>query len=72
MPRPQPADADAVPCLVPLWFLSDGRCVWLATRATNPTGRNPTDGRRTRPAFADTRDVVLIDGKATAFTRSSG
>ncbi|MGQ4433752.1 pyridoxamine 5'-phosphate oxidase family protein [Streptomyces sp. SAS_260] len=62
------ADADGVPCLVPLWFLWDGRCVWPATRATNPTGRNLTDGRRTRLAFADTGDVVLIDGEATAFT----
>jgi predicted pyridoxine 5'-phosphate oxidase superfamily flavin-nucleotide-binding protein len=62
------ADADGVPCLVPLWFLWDGQAVWLSTRATNPTGRNLTVGRRTRLAFAGTRDVVLIDGEATAFT----
>ncbi|MEV6486370.1 pyridoxamine 5'-phosphate oxidase family protein [Streptomyces sp. NPDC051576] len=62
------ADADGLPCLVPLWFVWDGRAVWLSTRPTNPTGRNLADGRRTRLAFADTRDVVLIDGEATAFT----
>ncbi|WP_329243358.1 pyridoxamine 5'-phosphate oxidase family protein [Streptomyces sp. NBC_01478] len=62
------ADTDGLPCLVPLWFVWDGQAVWLSTRATNPTGRNLSDGRRTRLAFADTRDVVLIDGEATAFT----
>ncbi|MGX9882678.1 pyridoxamine 5'-phosphate oxidase family protein [Streptomyces sp. NPDC002276] len=62
------ADADGLPCLVPLWFVWDGQAVWLCTRPTNPTGRNLSDGRRTRLAFADTRDVVLVDGEATAFT----
>ncbi|MEV5529425.1 pyridoxamine 5'-phosphate oxidase family protein [Streptomyces prunicolor] len=62
------ADADGLPCLVPLWFLWDGQSVWLSTRATNPTGRNLSAGRRTRLALADTRDVVLIDGEVTAFT----
>ena len=62
------ADADALPCLVPLWFVWDGQYVWLSTRPTNPTGRNLGTGRRTRLAFADTRDVVLIDGEATTFT----
>ncbi|MFJ3897413.1 hypothetical protein [Streptomyces sp. NPDC090083] len=38
--------------LVPLWFLWDGACVWLATRATHPTGRNLGDGRRTRRPLA--------------------
>ncbi|MGW0830267.1 pyridoxamine 5'-phosphate oxidase family protein [Streptomyces prunicolor] len=62
------ADADGLPCLVPLWFLWDGQSVWVSTRATNPTGRNLSAGRRTRLALADTRDVVLIDGEVTAFT----
>jgi predicted pyridoxine 5'-phosphate oxidase superfamily flavin-nucleotide-binding protein len=62
------ADTEGLPCLVPLWFVWDGRAVWLSTRPTNPTGRNLRDGRRTRLAFADTRDVVLIDGAATSFT----
>jgi hypothetical protein len=62
------ADPDGLPCLVPLWFVWDGQDVWLSTRPTNPTGRNLGTGRRTRLALADTRDVVLIDGEATAFT----
>ncbi|WP_328869143.1 pyridoxamine 5'-phosphate oxidase family protein [Streptomyces sp. NBC_00287] len=62
------ADADGVPCLVALWFVWDGEALWLSTRAANPTGRNLRDGGRTRLAFGDTRDVVLIDGEATGFT----
>jgi hypothetical protein len=62
------AGADGVPCLVPLWFAWDGTDVWLATRPGNPTGRNLRAGGRTRLAFADTRDVVLIDGEAKTFT----
>src|SRR5262245_56447985 len=56
------ADADALPCMVPLWFVWHGESVWLATRTTNPTGRNLRDGRKARLALGDTRDVVLIDG----------
>ncbi|MFI6010263.1 pyridoxamine 5'-phosphate oxidase family protein [Streptomyces sp. NPDC051243] len=56
------ADTDGVPCLVALWFVWDGEALWLATRPGNPTGRNLRTGRRTRLAFGDTRDVVLIDG----------
>lgn len=56
------ADGDGLPCMVPLWFVWHAECVWLVTRVTNPTGRNLRDGGRTRLAFADTRDVVLIDG----------
>jgi hypothetical protein len=62
------AGADGAPCLVPLWFAWDGTDVWLATRPGNPTGRNLRAGGRTRLAFADTRDVVLIDGEAKTFT----
>ncbi|MFJ9626712.1 pyridoxamine 5'-phosphate oxidase family protein [Streptomyces sp. NPDC101175] len=62
------ADAGGLPCLVPLWFVWDGLAVWLCTRPTNPTGRNLRDGRRTRLALPDSRDVVLVDGEATAFT----
>ncbi|MGW3106944.1 pyridoxamine 5'-phosphate oxidase family protein [Streptomyces sp. NPDC001100] len=62
------ANTDGLPCLVPLWFVWDGEAVWLCTRPTNPTGRNLGEGRRTRLAFADTRDVVLVDGETTAFT----
>ncbi|MGW9499126.1 pyridoxamine 5'-phosphate oxidase family protein [Streptomyces prasinus] len=56
------ADAEGLPCLVPLWFVWDGEAVWLATRPANPTGRNLREGGRTRLALGDTRDVVLIDG----------
>lgn len=62
------ADSDGVPCLVALWFVWDGEFLWLSTRETNPTGRNLRDGGRTRLAFGDTRDVVLIDGDVTAYT----
>ncbi|MBG0857496.1 pyridoxamine 5'-phosphate oxidase family protein [Streptomyces spinoverrucosus] len=62
------ADTDGVPCLVPLWFVWDGESVWLATRPGNPTGRNLRAVRRTRLALGDTRDVVLIDGDAEAFS----
>ncbi|MEU8754601.1 pyridoxamine 5'-phosphate oxidase family protein [Streptomyces chartreusis] len=63
------ADGAGVPCLVALWFVWDGEAVWLATRPGNPTGRNLTAGRRTRLAFGDTRDVVLIDGGVEVHTR---
>jgi hypothetical protein len=62
------ADAEAVPCLVPLWFVWHEDAVWLCTRFTNPTGRNLLEGARARLAFGDTRDVVLVDGHAEAFT----
>ncbi|MFE5398924.1 pyridoxamine 5'-phosphate oxidase family protein [Streptomyces sp. NPDC056568] len=61
------ADADGLPCLVPLWFVWHEESVWLWTRPTNPTGRNLRDGGRVRLALGHTRDVVLIDGEAEAF-----
>ncbi|MGW1953078.1 pyridoxamine 5'-phosphate oxidase family protein [Streptomyces sp. NPDC001920] len=62
------AGADGVPCLVPLWFLWDGECVWLATRPGTPTGRNLSAGGRARLALGDTLDVVLVDGAARMYT----
>ncbi|MEU0804753.1 pyridoxamine 5'-phosphate oxidase family protein [Streptomyces sp. NPDC005970] len=62
------ADADGLPCLVPLWFLWDGTAMWMSTRLTNPTGRNLRDTGRARLALGHTRDVVLIDGKVETFT----
>ncbi|GAA3491632.1 pyridoxamine 5'-phosphate oxidase family protein [Streptomyces cremeus] len=62
------ADEDGVPCLVPLWFRWDGEALWLATRTTNPTGRNLHTSGLTRLAFGDTRDVVLIDGTVESFS----
>ncbi|ANP52793.1 hypothetical protein J2Z21_000331 [Streptomyces griseochromogenes] len=61
------ADADGLPCLVPLWFVWDGESLWLCTRATNPTGRNLRDVGRTRLALGHTRDVVLVDGEVRFF-----
>lgn len=61
------ADPDGLPCMVPLWFVWHAESVWLATRLTNPTGRNLRNGRRTRLAFADTRDVVLLDGDVETY-----
>ncbi|GGY33922.1 pyridoxamine 5'-phosphate oxidase family protein [Streptomyces djakartensis] len=61
------ADGAGVPCLVPLWFVWHEEAVWLCTRPNNPTGRNLRNGRRTRLAFGDTRDVVLIDGEVETF-----
>ncbi|WP_395576336.1 pyridoxamine 5'-phosphate oxidase family protein [Streptomyces sp. BK79] len=63
------ADADGLPCLVPLWFVWHAESVWLCTRLTNPTGRNLRDGGRVRLALGDTRDVVLIDGEVATFGR---
>ncbi|MFG2681963.1 pyridoxamine 5'-phosphate oxidase family protein [Streptomyces sp. NPDC048392] len=61
------ADAEGLPCLVPLWFVWHAGSVWLCTRLTNPTGRNLRDGGRVRLAFGHTRDVVLIDGEVETF-----
>ncbi|WP_405730220.1 pyridoxamine 5'-phosphate oxidase family protein [Streptomyces sp. NBC_01537] len=65
------ADAEGVPCMVPLAFWWDGAEVWLATRETNPTGRNlgPSGPGRARLALGDTRDLVLIDGTARVVRR---
>ncbi|MFJ4686860.1 pyridoxamine 5'-phosphate oxidase family protein [Streptomyces sp. NPDC088789] len=63
------ADAEGVPCLVPLWFVWHGEALWLVTRPTNPTGRNLRSGGRARLAFGDTLDVVLIDGEVEVHDR---
>jgi hypothetical protein len=61
------ADADGLPCLVPLWFVWHDASAWLATRTTNPTGHNLSAGGPARLALGDTRDVVLIDGDVETF-----
>ncbi|MFD3497518.1 pyridoxamine 5'-phosphate oxidase family protein [Streptomyces sp. NPDC058678] len=61
------ADADGLPCLVPLWFVWDEDEVWMCTRLTSPTGLNLRDGGRARLAFGDTQDVVLLDGEVRTF-----
>ncbi|WP_327695215.1 pyridoxamine 5'-phosphate oxidase family protein [Streptomyces sp. NBC_00459] len=62
------ADADGEPTLVPLAFWWDGGTVWLATRRTNPTGRNLSASGRVRLCFGPTRDVVLMHGTARTLT----
>jgi hypothetical protein len=61
------AEHEGLPCLVALWFVWDGRRLWLSTRLTNPTGRNLRDGGGARLALTDTRDVVLIDGEVETY-----
>jgi len=63
------ADATGEPCLVPLAYWWDGESVWLATRDTNPTGRNLIASGRVRLAFGHTRDLVLVHGTARMLTR---
>ena len=62
------ADQGGLPCLVALWFVWYGESVWMSTRVTNPTGRNLRDGGRTRLAFGNTQDVVLVDGDVEPFS----
>jgi general stress protein 26 len=62
------ADATGEPTLVPLTFWWDGETVWLATRDTNPTGRNLRTSGRVRLSFGHTRDVVLMHGTARRLT----
>lgn len=58
------ADADGVPCMVPLSFLRDGETFLVSTQRTNPTARNLIANGRVRLAFGVTRDVVLVEGTA--------
>lgn len=55
------------PHQVPLWFLWDGRAVWMCTGAASVTARNVREDPRVRPALPDTFDVVLLQGEAEYF-----
>ncbi|MFI6279776.1 pyridoxamine 5'-phosphate oxidase family protein [Streptomyces sp. NPDC050988] len=55
------------PHQVPLWFLWDGRAVWVCTSATSATARNVREEPRVRLALPDTFDVVLVQGEAECF-----
>ncbi|MFJ9907397.1 pyridoxamine 5'-phosphate oxidase family protein [Streptomyces sp. NPDC101152] len=55
------------PHQVPLWFLWDGRAVWMCTSATSATVRNIREEPRIRLALPDTVDVVLLQGEAECF-----
>lgn len=54
------------PYLTPLSFLWDGGSVIVACEYDTVTGRNLETTGRTRIAVGSTRDVVMIDGVATA------
>ncbi|KOV61041.1 pyridoxamine 5'-phosphate oxidase family protein [Streptomyces sp. MMG1121] len=58
---------DHGPHQVPLWFLWDGRAVWMCTSATSVTARNVREEPRVRLALPDTFDVVLLQGEAECF-----
>ncbi|MEU5896981.1 MULTISPECIES: pyridoxamine 5'-phosphate oxidase family protein [Streptomyces] len=55
------------PHQVPLWFLWDGRAVWICTGATSATARNVRAEPRVRLSLPDTFDVVLLQGEAECF-----
>lgn len=61
------AHPDHGPHQVPLWFLWDGRAVWMCTSATSATARNVRAEPRVRLALPDTFDVVLLRGEAECF-----
>ncbi|MFJ4785679.1 pyridoxamine 5'-phosphate oxidase family protein [Streptomyces sp. NPDC088794] len=61
------AHPDHGPHQVPLWFVWDGRAVWMCTGATSVTARNVHEEPRVRLALPDTSDVVLLQGEAECF-----
>ncbi|MEU3104547.1 pyridoxamine 5'-phosphate oxidase family protein [Streptomyces griseoflavus] len=61
------AHPDHGPHQVPLWFLWDGRAVWMCTNATSATARNVRTEPRVRLALPDTFDVLLLQGEAACF-----
>ena len=61
------AHPDHGPHQVPLWFLWDGRAVWMCTGAASVTVRNVRAEPRVRLALPDTFDVVLLQGEAECF-----
>ncbi len=58
--------ASGTPYLVPLSFLWDGITLLVATPASSPTSRNLQATGKVRLGIGPTRDVVLIEGTATA------
>jgi hypothetical protein len=64
------ASADGVPTLVPLSFLWTGDAIMVCTPREYPTGRNLAAGR-VRLGLGDLRDVVLVQGRVTEYTRET-
>ena len=62
------ASSAGEPCLVPLAFYWDGSFIYVATRSTNPTGRNIQATGKARLAVGHTRDVGSIDATAQELT----
>ena len=60
----------AIPYLAPLSFLWDGATILVSMPVGSPTGRNLRAGGTVRLGLGPTRDVVLIEGTATAFPAS--
>ncbi|CAM5235263.1 Pyridoxamine 5'-phosphate oxidase OS=Streptomyces tendae OX=1932 GN=GUR47_08365 PE=4 SV=1 [Streptomyces tendae] len=58
---------DHGPHQVPLWFLWDGRAVWMCTGASSATARNVRREPRVRLSLPDTYDVVLLQGEAEVY-----
>ncbi|MFE0470227.1 pyridoxamine 5'-phosphate oxidase family protein [Streptomyces sp. NPDC058947] len=61
------AHPDHGPHQVPLWFMWDGRAVWMCTGAASATARNVRTEPRVRLALPDSFDVVLLQGEAECF-----
>ncbi|MGW5135794.1 pyridoxamine 5'-phosphate oxidase family protein [Streptomyces sp. NPDC004135] len=61
------AHPDHGPHQVPLWFMWDGRAVWMCTGAASATARNVRAEPRVRLALPDSFDVVLFQGEAECF-----
>ncbi|MEU6083236.1 pyridoxamine 5'-phosphate oxidase family protein [Streptomyces sp. NPDC047108] len=59
---------DHGPHQVPLWFVWDGRGIWMCTGGPSATARNVRREPRVRLALPDTFDVVLLQGEAEHFS----
>ena len=62
------ASPEGGPALIPLSFAWTGSALVLSTPAASPTGRNLAAGGAVRIALGGTRDVVMIDGRARAYS----
>nr|AEM44246.1 pyridoxamine 5'-phosphate oxidase-related, FMN-binding protein [uncultured bacterium] len=63
------ASADGAPYLLPLSFVWIGGGLLLSTPEKSPTGRNLRASSVAHLALGPTRDVVLVEGTVTAYSR---